>query len=459
MSDINITPLTDPVAIVHIPIFLIHIYTTKIYWTLDRASEESPEFFNITSNRIEMAIFGSIEMILHEWSNFADEEVLINSSWRVFEISSGDDGDVGNYDSPHLRQVSAPLARAGISILYQSSYFTDFLLVKADDFDKAEGIFAEQGWHVDAEPLPTTPRRQSQLLSPLSPTMRTPTRTTPAPATPQPEITVISSPLAFVGFCRNAEQQAEEKIRKFLVWPERVYETLSIRPTEDGAADTSPSNGVAVEEGDRRPFISYTRNEDGASLVTEIRILRAIFPEGGRHEVDLQSGGELGEGWDDHLSDKGTYDVQRTGTRTWSSSDDGAVVLNTPPCETSGGLEQEGMQSLSPPCPDESQDVEPGFNEEERQRGSKMCLQLDLRGVSDREHDEVEGDRGAYHLDNPGLLTRFSDLLTSTGSSPIRMLYSSTFHTANILVEARDVKRAKGLLEKRRKSGEWPTSI
>lgn len=48
-------------------------------------------------------------------------------------------------DSPHLRHVSAPLARAGISILYQSSYFTDFLLVKASDFDKASLIFAEQG--------------------------------------------------------------------------------------------------------------------------------------------------------------------------------------------------------------------------------------------------------------------------------------------------------------------------
>jgi len=48
-------------------------------------------------------------------------------------------------DSPHLRHVSAPLARAGISILYQSSYFTDYILVKESDFAKASWVFASQG--------------------------------------------------------------------------------------------------------------------------------------------------------------------------------------------------------------------------------------------------------------------------------------------------------------------------
>jgi hypothetical protein len=100
-------------------------------------------------------------------------------------------------------------------------------------------------------------------------------------------------------------------------------------------------------------------------------------------------------------------------------------------------------------------------------------MQLDLRGVGDGE----DGDgQGAYHLgewarpgnrgqtgassdhwhcvDKSGLVMRFSTLLESDN---IRMLYSSTFHTANILVEARDVRRAKRLLQKKR-SGEWATS-
>ena len=51
-----------------------------------------------------------------------------------------------------------------------------------------------------------------------------------------------------------------------------------------------------------------------------------------------------------------------------------------------------------------------------------------------------------YHMDKSGLVTLFSDLLDK-GS--IRMLYSSTFNTANILVEAGDVHRARRLLQGR----------
>ena len=48
-------------------------------------------------------------------------------------------------DSPHLRYVSGPLAKEGISILYQSSYFCDYLLCKSEDFDKVAIIFVSQG--------------------------------------------------------------------------------------------------------------------------------------------------------------------------------------------------------------------------------------------------------------------------------------------------------------------------
>jgi hypothetical protein len=49
------------------------------------------------------------------------------------------------------------------------------------------------------------------------------------------------------------------------------------------------------------------------------------------------------------------------------------------------------------------------------------------------------------HADKSGLVTLFSNLLDS---AQIKMLYSSTFHTANVLVEAADVSRARRLLKK-----------
>ena len=117
-------------------------------------------------------MFARTDLVNRYWADLADGQIKISSTWRVFEISSGDQGETTDYgeslqltrflpssagcarfiagfelivDSPHLRHVSAPLSRAGISILYQSSYFSDFLLVKESTFKRASEIFAEQG--------------------------------------------------------------------------------------------------------------------------------------------------------------------------------------------------------------------------------------------------------------------------------------------------------------------------
>ena len=54
-----------------------------------------------------------------------------------------------------------------------------------------------------------------------------------------------------------------------------------------------------------------------------------------------------------------------------------------------------------------------------------------------------ECDHGLTTADKSGLVTQFSTALQKRN---IRMLYSSTVHTANILVEARDVDAAQDVL-------------
>ncbi|TYJ56446.1 hypothetical protein B9479_002849 [Cryptococcus floricola] len=554
MLDISITALEDPVAIVHIPIALTlaDAYTSKVYWTLDAAERLSPEFFNITSNRIEasgslMSMFGSVQLMAQEWAATADSEVLISPDWRVFEISSGDEDDVGNYDSPHLRHVSAPLARAGISILYQSSYFTDFLLVKESDFEKAAGIFSQQGWHVS--PTAPSPRRPLPLPTPTTSSFSSfSTSSSPSPTpSPQPEITVLPHPLACVGLSKTAEARFGERLRKFLVWPERAVAVHS--PVGNVSDDEDESEGEADELEDerrrlapsrsardlspsqthKRPFISYTRNEDGASLLTEIRILRAMFPAGEAGEEDyVQSGGELAwidrdlgldeavadseEEDDDWVeweiqtpvdmqsanvkeSDGGVLEAFEKGhrkvlslpctpheplhafhTRTHTQIDLKTQFIQTTqsihsidlasyPPSLSGSISSnitattiEPEVRVSFPTPSLLHAVELPIRWSSKKvknegKGKKRCLQMDLRGLSDAGNGDGEG---IYHLDKSGLVTRFSSLLAgSSVKKPIRMLYSSTFHTANILVESRDVKRAKRLLERRRRSAEW----
>jgi hypothetical protein len=49
--------LDDPISLVHIPISPqsdVSAHSSRIYWSIERAAAESPEFFNITSNRLEV---------------------------------------------------------------------------------------------------------------------------------------------------------------------------------------------------------------------------------------------------------------------------------------------------------------------------------------------------------------------------------------------------------------------
>ncbi len=115
--------LDDPIAIVHIPVSSSSDHTTELYWTIMEAAAESAEFFNVTSNRIEVslsnlteslhrrsrtdidvqiAIFASIDLIAKQWVACLCDEVRISTPWRVFEISSGDVGDAGNYGEYRL---------------------------------------------------------------------------------------------------------------------------------------------------------------------------------------------------------------------------------------------------------------------------------------------------------------------------------------------------------------------
>ena len=117
-----------------------------------------------------------------------------------------------------------------------------------------------------------------------------------------------------------------ERLKRFIVWPERAvqssrqsrfeqtYSQLQMQELDlekwqqDQERSRSPSSGAdsAVDvlgETDRgrkrlrrrepengRPFISYTRTDDGSSLMTETEALRGMF-EG--LEVDVQSAGEM----------------------------------------------------------------------------------------------------------------------------------------------------------------------
>ncbi len=200
-------------------------------------------------------------------------------------------------------------------------------------------------------------------------------------------ITVLPSPLACVGFALNAERQAGEQIRQLIVWPERAL------PYWKSDSSTTLSN-ENENESSQRPFISYTRTEDGSSLFTEIRVLKALFPREGTNAVELQSGGELA--WDTDSEDGDIEDQL-------SMMSPHKRTLSLPSIHRDWIVEGDSVGSIPilwSGVSARSLSVKKILSEKDETGGRKRCLQLDLRGVG-----EKYGEDGAYHL---GELTSFS---------------------------------------------------
>jgi hypothetical protein len=212
-----------------------------------------------------------------------------------------------------------------------------------------------------------------------------------------------------------------------------------------------------IDQSRGRPFVSYTRTEDGTSLVTEVKALRGMFPAGDMEELDVQCAGELSCDDDDDDdeddcdsdsdSDEGgeveypilSPSIDLDLTMSYASND----VSPTPPLTASSTTSSPGKKRLSLPLSPRSE-IEIPFSwsrrttrsmsvrqsqsmsvdgdtqkvkrhRERRSNGTKRCLQLDLRGVSSSAQE-------AYHLRkslSPCLsLPSFCSPSTSTPSAP-----------------------------------------
>ncbi|KAK9893925.1 hypothetical protein P389DRAFT_174849 [Cystobasidium minutum MCA 4210] len=216
----------------------------------------------------------------------------------------------------------------------------------------------------------------------------------------------------------------------------RITPARSFSASTNGSKSQSLFN--ATEDAEYpTPFLSLTITTEGGSLITDIRLLRALFadadesvvyaPGGGLHEMwsgeqdeDELSSGEGSEVGDypnmETLSiDRGQSDESKDGrTGSWDVFDESADWEKVKPTSGFSG----------------------GDDEDEEQRrlfasGRRLfkALQLDL---------------SSFGLEKAGLAHQFATLITK---EKLNLLYSSTFRTANILVAKRHIRKARYALE------------
>ncbi|KAF8165564.1 hypothetical protein B0H34DRAFT_647475 [Crassisporium funariophilum] len=165
------------IALLPVSLSLVHIPRSRLnhlsHPILRQILQPNPAFLNITCNEIELSIFAEDHMLqdfepiarrdrqrqrsrsgsgssrkgINRGPLHAQEPVEISyEKWSVLQIDSHSD-QIGN-SGTRVYDLSAPLATAGISILYQSSYMSDFIFVRESRLQEAMDLFESAGFQV-----------------------------------------------------------------------------------------------------------------------------------------------------------------------------------------------------------------------------------------------------------------------------------------------------------------------
>ncbi|KIY49497.1 hypothetical protein FISHEDRAFT_41272 [Fistulina hepatica ATCC 64428] len=266
-SQLTIVLLPVSLSLVHIPRHRL----PEFFHPVLRQILQPESFLNITMNELEMCIYGEGHMLTdfelaarrdrrrrsrsgsgssrHHADGQSHDEVEISmEKWSVLQIDSH------NTSGARVNELSAPLAVAGISILYQSSYMSDFIFVKETRLQQVLHLFAELGFvlyagdssdliishppSLTASPSigrrqpnydPNTPTRSSSLES------KKPERqTSKSPSPVVGEVSILSPNLACVGLNDVEVENWSLKLVKLIAYPE-----LIVRPDTPRSSRTS----------------------------------------------------------------------------------------------------------------------------------------------------------------------------------------------------------------------------
>lgn len=164
-SNVTITLLPVSLSLVHIPRARLPHLTHPV---LRQILQPNPIFLNVTCNEIELTLFAEhrnladLERVARQDrqrqrsrsgsgssrkrpSLSDDDRVEITCErWNVLQIDSH--SDQMDNSGARVHELSAPLAAAGISILYQSSYMSDFIFVKQSRLHQVIALLTTAGF-------------------------------------------------------------------------------------------------------------------------------------------------------------------------------------------------------------------------------------------------------------------------------------------------------------------------
>ncbi|KAJ7232206.1 hypothetical protein B0H12DRAFT_1239696 [Mycena haematopus] len=265
---VTITRLPTAVSIVSIPRARLDALSHPVLHAL---LQPNPPFLSITCNALELSLFAEPERLRafdaiaqadHNTQSLEPVEIS-HDRWSVLQIDSHSD-QLDNAGA-RVNELSAPLAAAGISILYQSSYMSDFIFVKERRLAEAMALFAAAGFALYA----ADPNLLTALLEfPPAPTL-TRERSGSAPL-PSSAVSRSSSKSSRKGDSRANSTKAHEK----------SLSTPAPAATPSKSKSKSPSNVPLRDVCTLAPDLACVGLADSAADHWALKIVKLIaFPD------------------------------------------------------------------------------------------------------------------------------------------------------------------------------------
>ncbi|KAJ7094542.1 hypothetical protein B0H15DRAFT_127405 [Mycena belliarum] len=293
---VTITRLPTAVNIISIPRPRLDALSHPVLRAL---LHPAPAFLSVTCNALELSLFAE-PAALHAFDAIARADAratdgtepveISHDRWSVLQIDSHSD-QLDN-SGARVNELSAPLAAAGISILYQSSYMSDFIFVKERRLAEAMALFAAAGFALCAAdpnlltallaPPPPPPPVPTRARSGSAPSASASSRSTsksssrsgkekekppPVPTSgglPPRDVRVLAPDLACVGLADDAADHWALKIVKLVAFPDLVPLPLPasarvpLSPAYHRRGGTSPVAEEGEEEGEDDGYFSHS---------------------------------------------------------------------------------------------------------------------------------------------------------------------------------------------------------
>jgi hypothetical protein len=107
-------------------------------------------------------------------------------------------------------------------------------------------------------------------------------------------VTIDPGNLMMIGLNNEGEALWRYRLTLFICSPEEFRSVRSNIPSGSSTANRYDTRGHHDDSRQRtRPFFSYSRTREGSSLMTEIDVLRTIFPDREERSLLVFSGGDL----------------------------------------------------------------------------------------------------------------------------------------------------------------------